>query len=74
MPKRDKLISVRVNENLLNRVKDIIDKEFIKYEYVENRFYRLFEINSFYYYRSNANVADILEAALIQFISKFEAR
>lgn len=70
--KRDKIISVRVNSELLDKVQKIIDSRTYCWENLRgNKHYHYKDENG--YSHDKYTIADLLESAMNEYIEKFSA-
>ena len=68
--KRNKIISVRVNEELFYKVKSIVNEKRLKYDYAEHKIKTWIEL--FSCFPSLVNASDIFEVALLELVKKYE--
>ncbi len=69
--RRDKIISVRVDGSLLNKVQKIIDSRTYSYELRGRNHYRYKDENGTAY--EKYTIADLLESAMNEYVEKFSA-
>lgn len=69
--RRDKIISVRVNSELLEKVQKIIDSRTYTFELRGKNHYRYKDENGTAY--EKYTIADLLESAMREYIEKFSA-
>lgn len=69
--RRDKIISVRVDSNLLEEVQKIIDSRTYTFELRGKNHYRYKDENGTAY--EKYTIADLLESAMREYIEKFSA-
>ena len=68
--KRDKILSIRQNSELLNKVKTIIDKHTVVEEFYNHKYYHCDLKKKWLSLSNKYSISDIVEEALLKFVEE----